>query len=201
MGRCSDGRQKLIATATRLFLERGFTAVSVADICAAADLKKGSFYHFFTSKLDLTMQAIDAYESEITALFRESLRPGASAREQLKAIAETFRVRLVEQCAGDGNARGCPIGNLALEMAGRDAQLRLRLEQVFDGWRAGLARIVRLGIERGEFGPQDPDRAADVLLAMIQGAMVLAKTANDPDVFARLLEQGRALVLPERAPA
>lgn len=196
MGRCSDGKQKLIGTATRLFHERGFTAVSVADICEAADLKKGSFYHFFESKQDLMMQAIDAYEASYAALIGTAVRPEASAREQLQAIAEAIGAQLVEQRNAEGCTRGCPIGNLALEMAGRDEELRRRIEKVFAGWRAAFTGIVQRGIERGEFAPQDPARAAEAVVAMMQGAMVLAKTANDPSVFARLLEQCRSLVLP-----
>ncbi|MBL8945826.1 MAG: helix-turn-helix transcriptional regulator, partial [Myxococcales bacterium] len=61
MGRCSDARGRLVATAVALFRERGYTAVSVADICDAAGLKKGSFYHFYASKLDLALDAIDEY--------------------------------------------------------------------------------------------------------------------------------------------
>ena len=43
MGRCSDARDRLLAVASQLVHERGYTAVSVSDICKAAGLKNGSF--------------------------------------------------------------------------------------------------------------------------------------------------------------
>ena len=61
MGRMSDARDRILQAATDLIHDRGYAAVSVSDICSAAGLKKGSFYHFFPSKLELVLETIDQF--------------------------------------------------------------------------------------------------------------------------------------------
>ena len=63
----SDTRQKLIDTALELIWQSSYGAVSVDDICKSADVKKGSFYHFFPSKVDLAIAAMEHAQ--------ESMRP------------------------------------------------------------------------------------------------------------------------------
>ena len=59
MGRTSDARERLIASAIDLIGARSYRAVSVDDLCAHAGVNKGSFYHFFPAKRDLALAAID----------------------------------------------------------------------------------------------------------------------------------------------
>src|SRR5215470_5667014 len=114
MGRCSDARDRLIATAARLFSERGYTAVGVAEICDEAGLKKGSFYHFFETKLDLVLQALDCYARGYDeAIARGLLCTERCAREQLVEVLHAMHEMLSSHVCKDGKMRGCPIGNLA----------------------------------------------------------------------------------------
>jgi TetR/AcrR family transcriptional repressor of nem operon len=197
MGRCSDAKERLVATAAQLVRERGYTAVSVADICDAAGLKKGSFYHFYSSKLDLVLDAIDEYAKGYAELSLQCLRPGATATSRLQGVFTALRSSVRARCASEGVARGCPIGNLALEMADREDAIRRKIAGVFEGLRAALEGIVESGIRSGEFPPQDPRRASESLVASIQGAMVLTKTANDPAVFDRVLSGALHHVAPQ----
>ncbi|MEW1590357.1 helix-turn-helix domain-containing protein, partial [Micromonospora vinacea] len=50
MGRTSDAKNKILDAAATLIEQRGYTALGVAEICAAAGVPKGSFYYFFESK-------------------------------------------------------------------------------------------------------------------------------------------------------
>ena len=60
MGRTSDARERLIDEAARLFHSRSYESVGVQELCDAADVHKGSFYHFFPSKEDLAGAVIEA---------------------------------------------------------------------------------------------------------------------------------------------
>src|SRR5918912_2787057 len=60
MRRLNDARARLIASAIELIYARSYGAVSVDDLCAHAGVHKGSFYHFFPSKRDLLLAALDA---------------------------------------------------------------------------------------------------------------------------------------------
>ncbi|HWB81857.1 MAG TPA: TetR/AcrR family transcriptional regulator [Nannocystaceae bacterium] len=188
MGRCSDARERLVGTAVRLFHERGYTAVSVAEICDAAGLKKGSFYHFFPSKLELVLEALDHYGQFYQRVVDEGLTPGKPARVQLEGMFAALRCNLEQRYECEGKARGCPIGNLALELADREEPIRHKIEIIFAKLRNAFEGVIRRGVEKGELAVDDPRGAAEALMAMVQGAMVLTKTANDPQVFARLVE-------------
>jgi TetR/AcrR family transcriptional repressor of nem operon len=201
MGRCSDARERLVATAVRLFRERGYTAVSVADICDAAALKKGSFYHFYASKLDLALEAIDEYAKHYAELAKIGMREGMTAPMQLRAMFNALQASVSQSCAQDGCARGCPVGNLALEMADREEAIRRKIAAIFDQLRAAFEAIITQGVAKGELPRVDPHQAAESIVAMIQGAMVLTKTANDPKVLGRLLGGAMQTLLPQPQPA
>ena len=83
MGRCSDARDRLLATAAQLVHERGYTAVSVSDICEAAGLKKGSFYHFFPSKHALVLATLERFAEYQETRMQAAAATGLPAREQL----------------------------------------------------------------------------------------------------------------------
>ena len=59
MPRVSDAKEKLTEAALGLIWTSGYGATSVDDICAKADVRKGSFYHFFKSKADLEVAALE----------------------------------------------------------------------------------------------------------------------------------------------
>jgi len=61
MGRVSDARERLIQATIELIWVEGYGAVTVDSICERANVKKGSFYHFFAAKEDLVLAALDAH--------------------------------------------------------------------------------------------------------------------------------------------
>jgi TetR/AcrR family transcriptional regulator, transcriptional repressor for nem operon len=200
MGRCSDARERLLDTGAKLVHERGYTAVSVADICADAGLKKGSFYHFFRSKRDLVLAVIDQYAESYVSLMGQcvpdsTLRP----REQLRHIFDVMHQTLLRSHAERGCMRGCPVGNLALEMADRDDLIREKLQVIFDAWRAGLQRILAQASESGDLNVDDPRDVAQSLVAHAQGAILLSKASNDPKLFGKLMNGVLTLLEGSRA--
>src|SRR3954463_9547729 len=60
MPRVSDAKEKLMDAAQSLIWESSYGTTSVDDICAKADVRKGSFYHFFKSKAELEVAALEA---------------------------------------------------------------------------------------------------------------------------------------------
>ena len=61
MGRTSDAKERLIQAAMDLFFTRSYTDVGVQELCKAAAVKKGSFYHFFETKQDLVLASLDRW--------------------------------------------------------------------------------------------------------------------------------------------
>ncbi|WP_412075899.1 TetR family transcriptional regulator [Streptomyces xanthophaeus] len=64
-------RRRLAATALELFLERGFDAVSVADVAAAAEVSKPTLFRYFPSKEDLVLDRFADHQDEAARIVRE----------------------------------------------------------------------------------------------------------------------------------
>lgn len=82
-------RQEIIAAATRLFVERGFEATTVADIAAAADIAPRTFFGYFPSKEDVVFHDFE----EIFRAFGERMtdrRPGETAFDVVRAWISDF---------------------------------------------------------------------------------------------------------------
>lgn len=166
--------------------ERGYSALSVADLCADAGLKKGSFYHFFASKQELVLATIDRYGERIRQRQCDARQCGVSAAERLQFLIRQMEADMRQSRAECGSVRGCPLGNLALEMADQDEAIRRKVLELLGVWQQGLEDLLRLGVERGEFSVVDPKETSKRLLAFLEGSTLLAKAANDPGVFEEL---------------
>jgi len=186
MGRCSDARDRLLATAAQLVHERGYTAVSVSDICKEAGLKKGSFYHFFRSKHALVLATLDRFAEHHAASMKRTLEENGSVRAQLQGmISRLYRGFTMAQ-RSFGAPEGCPLGNITQEMAHRDPEIRAKVADIFTDWQHSLVRLLERAKESGELHVVEPERAAEAMIAYLQGSILLTKATNDPEVFLRL---------------
>src|SRR4051812_1175076 len=83
MPRVSDAKEKLMDAAQSLIWESSYGATSVDDICAKADVRKGSFYHFFKSKSELEVAALEADWQKKKAVYNEIFSPTVAPLERL----------------------------------------------------------------------------------------------------------------------
>src|SRR3954471_19130247 len=94
MGRTSDANERLMDAALDLIWEESYGAVTIDDICKRADVKKGSFYYFFSSKSELAVAALERMWSEkskprMDAIFSASVEPLARVTSYLNHLYET----------------------------------------------------------------------------------------------------------------
>lgn len=200
MGRTSDAREKLIDSAFRLWFRRSYADVGVSEICDEAGVQKGSFYHFFPSKADLAVAVVDEvarrFHRDVAGRFLDD--PETPPLRRLEAMIEhnyEFARTNVEET---GHVWGCPVGNLAVELATQDEALRDRLSLFFDEWAGAFARLLDEAVAAGDLPPHDTHAAGLALLAFVQGMTVLAKAGNDPDLIRAI---GPAIVAIASAPA
>ena len=194
MGRVSDAKDRILGAASDLIHDRGYASVSVSDICTAAGLKKGSFYHFFPSKLELVLETIEQYAAHQREVVKGMMAGEGGAREKLLRMfagAGSAAKDCEQEC---GAIRGCPVGNLALEMAHREPAIAEKIQQVFSQWRAGIESVLHAGIAAGEFQVDDPRGVAESLIAFVEGSILLAKATGDTSIFDRL-EKGAEAIL------
>lgn len=189
MGRTSDARDRLLNAACELMLRRGYGALGVAEICAHADVRKGSFYHFFPSKQALTLAAIDAHWARQRADWTAILSAPTPALSRLeKLVQQQVSAQRHARKAG-GAVTGCLFGNLALELSNQEQEVRHRLEEIFDEQIDLVESALRDAAEEGAIPRPAADRVtARAIVAQIEGMVLLAKLGNDPSVLADLWE-------------
>ena len=186
MGRTSDARERLIDTGRDLMQQRGYTAVGVAELCDEAGVNKGSFYHQFPSKRELALEVIDSYWAEASTLLDSVATGEGSPLERIRGFFEQVHAHhkeLRDQC---GRVVGCPLGNLAQEMSTQDPVLRQRLGEIFGLYVDRLERVIAEAVGRGDLPTQNARQSARSLTALLEGAILLAKTQDDPDALAGL---------------
>ncbi|MFB6523043.1 TetR/AcrR family transcriptional regulator [Streptomyces sp. NPDC056401] len=86
-------RQQLAATALELFLERGFDAVSVADVAAAAEVSKPTLFRYFPSKEDLVLDRFADHQDEAARIVRDR----AAGQTPVAAVRAHFLAALAER--------------------------------------------------------------------------------------------------------
>jgi TetR/AcrR family transcriptional repressor of nem operon len=180
MPRTSDARERIVSTAARLFLERSYQAVGVDELCQAADVRKGSFYHYFASKSELGKAVIDLHAQAFA--MRLSGSPAAAPTQRLHAIPEAIGAIQSALEAQFGRAVGCPFGNFAAELSTTDDDLRRHIADKLAAMEHHLAAVCHEAADAGVLRDgTDPDRLAHALLAQYQGIILLAKL-NDSGV-------------------
>lgn len=174
-----DTRDRIVRSAARLFLTRSYRSVGIADLCTAADVRKGSFYHYFPSKTDLAKAVVDLHAEQLRRRLDDARTddPAATLLAVADAVGEIhdgFERRF-------GRVVGCPFGNLAAELSTTDDELRAHVAGVFAGWETTMARACHDAADRGVLRTDvDPDGLAHMILAQIQGLILLAKVSDAP---------------------
>jgi AcrR family transcriptional regulator len=138
---------RLIAeTARRLFAERGFEAVSVAEIAREADVSEATVFNYFPTKEDLVFQGMEAFEEQLLAAIRER-SPGESVLDAFGRFVTQPRGFLA---AEDDDAKQALLS--VSRMIGASPALLARERQILSLYTESLAALLRA--ETGA-GPND----------------------------------------------
>jgi TetR/AcrR family transcriptional regulator, transcriptional repressor for nem operon len=185
-------RERVIQTALYLFYTEGFHAVGTNLICAEAKVNKSTLYHLFPSKVDMVLAALEVYASNITGTFKQIAKSKMPPQQKLEQIFETpFRANqdLKQQL---GEVKGCFVGNIALELAGKEERVRTYLVHVFQTWAEAIEPIVK---ELANNQGIDTQKVSRSMIAYLQGAILLSKAHNDPQFIQDFAKSASALVL------
>jgi TetR/AcrR family transcriptional regulator, transcriptional repressor for nem operon len=184
MSKSQVTRQKIVHEAALLFNQQGFAGASMADIMRVTGLQKGGIYNHFGSKEALALEAFDYLIGQITQHYMDAIRSRRNAIERLLAMLEVYR-RLGDHPLGKG---GCPILNTAVESDDTHPALRQRARSAMESWHSLIQRLLRKGIERGEISTSaDADAAATIIIATIEGALMMSKLYGDDRFLAQAI--------------
>ncbi len=189
-------RARVIQTALNLFYAEGFHSVGTNLICSEAKVNKSTLYHLFPSKIDMVLAALEVYASDLTRKFKEIAKSKIPAEQKLEQLFETpFRAnQSLKQQLGD--VKGCFVGNIALELAGKEERVRTYLAYVFQTWAESIEPIVKeLAINQRGSTQVDTQQVSRSIIAYLQGAILMSKAHNDPQFIKDFAKSASALVL------
>ena len=180
----TDTRSRILSAAREMFHGRSYADVGIQEICEAARVQKGSFYHFFPSKRDLALAVIDNMADDwahgfVAEAFDRHLPPV----ERLDYMIDAAYYWQKAAADMEGRMPGCLFGNLALEMSTRDDVMRARLNAVFDKARDKFRETLDEAVALGALAAMNTEATASAMLAYLEGVILLAKTRNDPEVI------------------
>jgi len=168
-------RQKIVEAAAKLIQRQGVNGTSVDDVLSASGTGKSQFYHYFTSK-EALVRELAGYLVDGLPSFRDGAIPAADAHLSFAAV-EAWLDRIGQDLATGVYACGCPVGNLAAEMATQHEELRQQLSGIVASWESQLgsafAQLKGQGLFRRDV---DPAGLASFVVAALQGALLLSKT-------------------------
>ena len=129
-------RQLIADTARRLFVERGFERVRIAEIARAADVSEQTVFNYFHTKEDLVYWRLESFEDELLAAVRERA-PGESFLAAFGRFVLQQRGLLAER-----NPEAARQLEGVTRMISESPALLAREEQIFAGYTASLAALL-----------------------------------------------------------
>jgi AcrR family transcriptional regulator len=165
-------RQFIVETTAPIFNRKGYAGTSMSDITEATGLTKGSIYGNFQNKDEVALAAFDYNVQQVDAIIRAEMAKWKTAKERLlvypKVYGESMKLSILDA--------GCPILNTATESDDTHPELRARTIAAFTVWKNSITRIVKKGMDEGEFRSDiDAEDVAITMMAMIEGAVMMSK--------------------------
>ena len=154
-----------------LFWDQGYHATSLAEIAARAGVHNGSLYYFFRTKDDLLVAVLERYLEILRPVLMDPLNESVTdPLERIFGLLEGYRTGLEMS----GFTKGCPIGNLALEVGDTHPAARAKIAENFSGWQQCIRQWLDQLDDR--LAP-DVDRAgvAQFVLTVMEGAVMQAR--------------------------
>ena len=180
-------RDRLVETARDLFHRNGYSRTGIAAILHEAEVNSGSLYYFFPSKEDLLLAVLERYKEMLWPMvIQPAFDRVSDPIERVFAVLDGYRRLLIDT----GCKRGCPIGNLALEMSDGHPGVRGLVAENFDGWCAAIEECFAAARDRLPPGTNTAQLSRFVL-AVMEGAVMQARAEGRLDRFEESVAQLR----------
>lgn len=173
-------RNSLLDAALKVIRSKGYSATTVDDICAAANVTKGSFFHHFANKEDLAIEATRHWNELTGGLFVNApYQQVPDPRERILAYID-FRAQIVQ---GDLADVTCLLGTMVQETFDSHPAIRAACREGIESHARTLVPMIAQA--KSLYAP-DADWSAENLAlytqAVLQGAFIVAKAQGNSDI-------------------
>jgi len=191
-------RRAIVERSAPVFNTKGYHGTSMSDLVRETGLEKGGIYGHFSGKEELAVASFEYATGVMRERFEAALADKEGALERLFGVIDVLG-GMTEDPPVEG---GCPILNTAVESDGTNPTLKERAQIAMVGWLRLIGSITKEGIRNGELSPEaNPQQIASVVVATLEGALMMSKLCDDPQHMERSLGHLRqhltSLALPE----
>jgi TetR/AcrR family transcriptional regulator, transcriptional repressor for nem operon len=174
----TDAKTRLLDAALHVIRAKGYAGARVDDVCAAAGLSKGAFFHHFATKEDLALAAAAHFSQRSDTVFAEApYQRIADPLERLLAYLD-YRASLMQ---GDLPDFTCLLGTMVQETYDTSPAIRAACDRYIRWHASAVAKDIAESKRR--YAPRARWSAESLALhiqAAMQGAFILAKARHDP---------------------
>jgi len=179
----TDTREKLIACGTMLFRKAGYAPTSVDQICAEAGVSKGAFFHYFGSKEELALAALEQWDAMAAKMMAQA--PFASESDPVKKVLGCieFYAAIFEN---PRVTKSCLAGVTAQEASETSTKLRKAANACFVHNQERFKGLLDAACAQAR-RKLDTASLAALFLATLQGSLLLARASKEDAVVAKSL--------------
>lgn len=178
--RSAATRERILATAEALILQRGFAATSIDDILEQAAITKGGFFYHFNGKKELARALVERYLEQdnriFTTLFQQADALSEDPLHQLLIFLKLFADMMADMAV---THPGCLVASFTYESQQLDDEVRALIRQGILVWR----KLISLRLEKilAKYQPRQPadvPTLADMFTSTVEGGILLSRIYN-----------------------
>jgi len=174
-------REKLLDEGLRIVQSKSYAGLAFDELAERVGIRKASIYHHFADKETFGVEILNATCGEIADFFNSQSEP--TARGRLAAYIHTMGAVI-----GAGE-RLCPGLAMTANWGALPTSMRLGIERLADVHLQGVQAIFERGLADGSLVlDSTPERGAQMVLSAVQGALMLARTKSDPNVYKNVMD-------------
>jgi len=185
MGRVSDARERLIEATIELVWRDSYGTVSVDAICERSGVKKGSFYHFFKSKDDLIIAALESHWATRKPILDQLFSPTVPPLERLRNYFSYVYTRQLELKSQTGHFPGCFYSAVGMGCGRDNPAIAKKVQDLLSIYEKYYERALKDAVKSG-LRIDDIAGKSKALFAFMEGVLTQARIQDDAELIRNL---------------
>jgi TetR/AcrR family transcriptional regulator, transcriptional repressor for nem operon len=187
----TNTKDRILDVAQDLIQRRGLNAMSFQDLSDAVGIRKASVHHHFASKTEMVNALLVRYQADFAEAVSQILRSRGSGQAKLTRYFGLFQ----ETLQSGRHDKSCLCGMLVAELHSLDAEGVALVRKFLRGNIGSIREMIVAGIEDGSLSARGGiEGTAEMVLATLEGALLLARCDGGPKRLAEMLQRLIALL-------